>query len=247
MGTVDKWFEYDWRVEGIPALFGVDLSLADCMPYDANPYMFFISCMSKDGAPLTNGQLFSVQRLNKKIQRILPLYAGNIGTPDQQQLYFYGSEPGMLDELTGLCAAQKRIICRAGRLTEPTWQTYFDLLYPDAAKFQTEQNREMLDFYKKKGDAMLAPRRISLHMFFPAEPLLLQFTEQARLSGFAAGKNEYAAESELPYGASLYSICSLKKIDIDKLTTRVIRIAEKYDGKLVHWSCQLVRKKPPLS
>ena len=243
----ENWFEYDWQVEGIPALFTVDLSLFDTAQGSPFIYMFYVSCMTKDGREFSRVQLIKLGLMLKKLQKLMPVYAGSIETQDQHQLYFYGDEPGVMAELEALCAKNKDFECRAGLVKEPDWRTYMTLLYPDECKSQTEINRENIELYESKGDCITAPRRINMSFFFPTEALLMDFTEQARQTGFAVGKSEFASDSELPHGVVLYCLSSLEKRKMDRLTTRMIKLAAKYGGKLVYWNCQLVRKKPPLA
>ncbi len=242
----DNWFEYDWQVEGIPALFSVDLSLAELGKSSVYPLMIYISCMTPEGKPFTRMELVHLNGLLKKFKKLLPIFAGSIETEDQHQLYFYAEDDSAFSEIRALCKTQKGAGCRAGCMAEPDWRTYYKLLYPDAAKTQTEHNRKNIELCRSKGDCITAARRINLDVYFPTEALMMSFSEQARQSGFAISRGDFAQESELPHGVVLHIICSLEKRRIDRLTTRVIRDAAKFGGQLVYWNCQIVRKKPPL-
>lgn len=243
----DRWFEYDWQIEGIDAEYAVDVGLIEHTQPEAAPYLFYISCMTESGEPLSVLQQRRIAAMIKKCEKVLPLYAGRICTPDHHQFYFYGADKAAQKELSALCKKQRRLICRCGRVNDPEWRTYLELLYPDTAKYQTEMNRRSIERYEKKGDGLTTPRRVNLYCYFPTEPLLVQFSEDARLSGFALGKHEYAPETDLPYGIPIHIISSLEKRVVDRLTTRVIQIAARYDGKLTHWDTQLVYKRAPMT
>ena len=241
-----RWFEYDWHIEGIDAVFAVDTQLVERTPYSNNPYLFYISCMTPDGEPFTMMQARRAAALVSRCEKLLPIYAGRICAADHHQFYFYGSDRTVQKQLSDECKKVRKLVCRAGRINDPEWSTYLELLYPDAAKYQTELNRRTLEQYEKKGDGIETPRRVNFHCFFPAEPMLMQFSEDARLSGFALGKPEFAPEAELIYGIAAQAITSLEKRDIDKLTTRVMAIASRYDGRLISWDTQVVRRRPPM-
>ena len=247
MAEYSGWFEYDWKFEGDSAVYGVDLDLFDAAREEELPFLFDFSCARPDGEPLSRGDTARAERLQRKCAAFLPCYAGCISTDFRLWFFFYGPGPEAMGAVEALEMKERKLACYTGCRREADWRTYFRLLYPDAAKFQTELNREALAVYEKGGDVMNTPRRITLHLFFPAEPLLNQFTEAARLAGFAVGKSQFAPEYGLPHGISLYRIAPLDKRRIDALTTRAIRLAERFEGKLVHWNCQLIPKKRPLT
>ena len=138
------------------------------------------------------------------------------------------------------------MLWECGFAKEPRWQSYFKLLYPNAAKYQTVLNGEFIQLMEKRGDNVDAARRLNLHMFFPTEPQRLLFSEQARLSGFAIGDALYKPEQEMPYGVILHRVSTLMKQDLDGVTTRAIRLAEKYDGSMTYMDSASVPKRHPM-
>jgi hypothetical protein len=239
-------FTYDWQIDGDEALFCADLALYDDAPDPYNSVLLYMSCAAK-----TPGKAFDVNMvkraegiLKRCLKAITPLYAGYIRTFDAMQFYFYASEEECLDALERIAAKEHVLLCRAGMQNEPEWQTYYRLLYPDAAKLQTEQNRRHIALLKKHGDNLTSPRRVRFHLFFPSEPIVNYFCDKALKLGFAVGEKEFAPELENPYGVALHRIAALDKKELDRLTTEVIHLAEGFEGVLKDWDCQIIPKKP---
>lgn len=244
-----QWFEYDWPIEGETARFAVDMELTD-MQSEAWPCLSYLSCESrrKDAPSLNAIETARAEAVKNAFLRDTScLYAGYIETGAQRQYYFYSHERNAQRVLAQLAGKEKLFLaCRAGAAEEPSWVTYRSLLYPDAAKLQTERNRELIALMRKNGDGIVSLRRVSFSLFFPTENIMLLFTEQARLSGFAISGPVYEPEHELAYGVTVVRLSTLEKPKIDELTTRAIRIAQKYGGELRYWDSPVVRRGGPI-
>lgn len=236
--------EYDWHTEKSRAVFGVDMSLYSAAPIASDGVLLYASCRSKkDDGELRGIRLSMCDSFFELCQRKLNIiFAGYIETRRQKRGIFYGSSIDLLDDMRELADRQPFLIIECGARRDEAWQTYFKLLYPDAAKYRTIENGRTIDALRKQGDMLNISRRISFHVFFPSEPIRIMFEQEARLAGFAIGEPEFADESDLPHGVSLHKISTLDKREIDDITTRIIRIASKYDGMLVHWDCGVVRR-----
>ena len=106
--------------------------------------------------------------------------------------------------------------------------------------------RDQIALLVKNGDSVKGLRRVSFALFFATESIMLLFAEQARLSGFALAGPVYEPEYELAYGTKIVRLATLDKTEIDALTTRAIRIAEKYGGELRYWDSPVVRRGGPI-
>ena len=62
------------------------------------------------------------------------LYAGNILSGSRLSLYFYGSSERLCTEIERTGKAEKHLSFESGVLTDPDWDYYSRLLYPDAAR-----------------------------------------------------------------------------------------------------------------
>ena len=243
-----QWFEYDWQVEGVPARFAVDLALLDADRL-AKPALLYVSCEARktDAESLTAFQTARAEALRARIAKaVSPFYAGYIEMEAQRQYYFYIRNEREFERARELAEKEPFLACRAGFAPEPDWLTYDSLLYPDAAKLQTERNRDLIALMRKNGDNLTTVRRVTFTLFFATEHTMLMFAEQARLSGFAVAGPVYAPERELAYGSAIVRVSTLEKREIDALTTRAIRIAEQYGGELAQWDSPVIRRGGPL-
>ena len=235
-------FTYDWHMDDAPATFQVDMGIpADQI--SSRPYMLFIQGKSRKQT-LTPREERHLAALFKKCQKALDaLFIGSIHGGSRQVFFFYTADAEQGDMAKALAAGEKALECTAGLREDPAGDTYHKLLYPDAARLFTQQNRQQIDLLKKHGDILTPARRIAFHAFFPSEPLALRFMEAARQSGFAVGHSEFAPEQDLSYGISLLRISPLEKAAIDQLTTRIIRLAAQYEGILTYWNCPIMGKR----
>jgi len=239
-----EWFSYDWGVENDEAVFCVDMALYELAPSGENSMLLYLNCAAAEGKPLDARLEKRADGILKKcLKKLDVLYAGFIRTGESKQFYFYAPGRASLNALKELIQKEKALLCRAGAQDEPAWQTYFELLYPDAAKLQTDENRRQLALLKKHGDNPAAPRRVRLHVYFPSESVVRFFAEAARQKGFAVGDFEHAPEYDTPYGIALHKVTSLEKSEIDAITTVAIRAAEGYGGVLRDWDCPIMPKK----
>lgn len=240
------WFTYDWQIDGKRALFAVDLSYKYAGKSDDYPFLFFVNCSSrkKTRDTLSNLERLCARLILRRLQLLLnPIYVGSIEMNRQIQYFMYCKTVQEAAAVKAYAKKQKMLRCRIDYADEPTWETYFALLYPNAAKKQTRKNVETIELMRKRGDVLKAPRRVRLHMFFPNEPSMLAFSEKARLQGFAVGEPEFVIEQPLPYGVIIIRVVSLNKRDLDNVTTRAIQIAERFGGALSYWECPLMSKK----
>lgn len=241
-----QWVEYEWNVRGERALFGVDLSLADNAPDAARPIMLRLSSTGRKprSESLNESELRSCRRILARCGKTVDgVYAGFIKRSCQWDCFFYVASVKCQDMAEDAADAEQKVITRVECAEDTHWKTYFKILYPDAAKYQTILNREYIGELVKNGDRAAVPRRLNLYMYFPTRPLQVLFCEQARISGFAIGNSVYSPEQELSYGVVLHCISALNPLDVDAVTTRAIRVSEKYDGTLVYWDCSLIASK----
>lgn len=246
---MENWFSYDWSVRQTPARFTVDTQYERPIPRART--LLYLSCMPQDeqATELSAGEVRRAERLLKRALNDMPeaVYVGDIRMRAQWQFYFYTKDPRDAETLDGLCEYERKLYCQCGTADEPGWLTYFSLLAPDAAKYQTEQNRKVIAWLESKGDGLRVSRRITFLVFFPTEDAALLYKQQARYSGFAIGNNVYAPEMELSYGVELCCVSNLRKRSIDQYTTVAIQLAEPLGGQLMRWDCPVVPKKHPLA
>lgn len=241
MAKENNWLEYEWRLDGAPALFGVELSLYREAPDPERPVLCFFCCEAQGAPLLSPGDIKRIESLAAKcVRRLGSPACGFVQTGNMRQYYFYVPDKEKYEILKAIANREKKLVCKVAGKSEPEWTTYFKLLYPDEAKYQTVRNGEIIEKYRRNGDNLDAGRRINLHVYFRTEQQRLLYEEAARSAGFAIGAPDERSELELPYGATLHRISTLNKADIDSITVKAIRIAQEYTGRLAYWDCAIV-------
>lgn len=243
MAKQNSWLEYDWQLDGEPAVFGVELSFYRTAPDEEHPFLCYFCCQTPDERKLQPADIKRAAELASKCAKktgVSP--AGFVQMGSMRQYYFYTSSKDEYDIMKDISEKEKKLFCRVGGKREDDWATYFQLLYPNEVKYQTVKNREQTEMYKKTGDNNEASRRINLHVAFRTEQQRLMFEETARRAGFAIGSAEFHSENELPNGVVIYRISTLKNEDIDAVTVRSVKLAQKFEGKLIYWDCNIVPK-----
>lgn len=243
MAKETTWLEYEWRLDGAPALFGAELSLYRNAPDPENPVLCFFCCEAAGARELSPGDIRRIEALAAKcVHKTGCPTCGFVQTGNMRQYYFYVPDKERYEILKVIADKEKKLICKVAGKSEPEWTTYFKLLYPDEAKYQTVRNGEIIAKYRENGDNPDAGRRINLHVYFRTEQQRLMYEEAARNAGFAIGAPDERSELELPYGATLHRISTMNKADIDAITVKAIRLAQEYNGRLAYWDCAIVPK-----
>ena len=112
----------------------------------------YVSCQSRSEKRET---LSAIERSiasgvkDKLIKKLGALYAGYIEIDAQIQYYFYIHDAEEFERGETIAEKTPLMDCTAGLADEPDWLTYKTLLYPDAAKLQTELNRDHIALMKK--------------------------------------------------------------------------------------------------
>ena len=243
-----RLLKYDWRLDGRAAEFGVDLHLSARAPMLSHPVLSFVSCAYEGGggARLNAAALKKALAFVKKCTGELDaVVAGYIETDAELQYYIYLPSTDAYERMKAITVEQKgaeSVELMVGGRSEPDWDSYFSVLYPDEAKMQTIRNGEIIDELFKSGDSE-APRRLNLLLAFPTEADCAAFAAKALDEGFATGEYKDVSDGELPCGVIVHRICAMKKWDVDAVTVHAVRLAEEHGGKLLYWDCPIVPRK----
>ena len=171
------------------------------------------------------------------------LFAGVEETDMRTVYYLYSAENDIEQELEKISRKERKVLMTYEIYDDEQWSIYYDVLYPDEAKKQTEENRNMIALLKKNGDCLIAPRRLNVLVAFSNELNLLSFESVAKSAGFAIGDRSFLNEYEKPYAVMLHRMSTIEKKAVDNITTRAVRCAEKFGGSLLYWDCAIVGRR----
>ena len=161
-------FTYDWHMDDAPAIFRWI-----CRPggsLSCRPYMLYIQGKSRKEA-LTPREERHLAALFKKAEKTLDaLFVGSIHAAARQVFFFYTDDAEQGSQAKALIAQEKVLDCTAGLRDDPAGDTYHKLLYPDAARLFTQQNRQQIDLLKSMGMPLPLPGGWPFMCFFPQSP-----------------------------------------------------------------------------
>lgn len=163
-------FTYDWHMDDAPAIFQVDMAVP-AEAISCRPYMLYIQGKSRKEA-LTPREERHLAALFKKAEKTLDaLFVGSIHAAARQVFFFYTDDAEQGSQAKALIAQEKVLDCTAGLRDDPAGDTYHKLLYPDAARLFTQQNRQQIDLLQKSMGMPLRPPGESPSMcFLPRSP-----------------------------------------------------------------------------
>ena len=246
----DTFFSYEWPLQNVRAHFTVDTCYEEPMAGYETLIYCALSPRESGADAFTPRELRHCNKIERKLLRALSdaVYVGVIHMDALSQYYFYVRDPEEAMETIGRIADKEKLLfVSPGSSHEPDWLTYHALLLPDAAKYQTVLNAELIERLKKTGDGLVSVRRLTFFMCFPSEQTRLLFQEQAKAAGFAIGEPQFKSELTLSHILTIHALSALNQEDVDDLTTRAIRAAEPFGGELLRWSCPVMPRRNPLA
>lgn len=248
---MSDWFAYDWELRGVPARFQVDLQFAECLN-ELSGYrtLLYVSCATRrQGASafsfLERRRIAPVLRRCSDLLGEQSRYVGCIELPAQHRYYFYTCDARLLVPLYEFCAGERGLHLECSKAEEPGLQTYFRLLYPDAAKRQSAANRQFIASMRERGDDVTVPRRIDLTFLFPSVQCRNRFSAKAKEIGFATGKAGFDESRETPYTLTLHAVIPLAMWPLTELTTRAITAAVPLFGTFERLDATFVPRNRP--
>lgn len=250
---MSNWFAYDWELRGAPARFQVDLAFAE--PDGAcrrRTTLLYVSCGTRRAG--ADGFSFWERRhLSAVLARCTALlgeqgrHVGTVTLPAQVYYYFYADDARLIVPIYEFCAADTGLHLACAKADEPQQQTYFQFLYPDAAKRQAVANRAWIDARRAQGDELQAPRRIDLTFSFPTAQARAAFSAEAAALGFVAGRVGFDEARDAPYTQTLHASAPLELRALTEHTTRAIAAAQPLSGTLDQLDAAFLSKKRPRS
>jgi hypothetical protein len=167
---------------------------------------------------------------------------GRITRSGRRELYFYGEEPGPLDE--AVRTAMKPFDgyeYECGSTLQPDWDHYVDFLYPSDSNLQRMFNRRVLEDLAEQGDVHETPRKVDHWLEFPAEDARASCRETLVAIEFSV-EDEFLSEEEgepLPYTLVVSRVDSVDSHTINGITLELARLAGEHGGRYQGWECQV--------
>ena len=240
----ENWFEYNWKLRGVPAQFHVDMQfLPEPEILNTRNRLISISCTFRNKSFLEKRRVRATLRKIHAVIRGSSILAGTIDLPDSSWYYYYTSDARLLVRIHEILAGTRSPKWDCTLSEEPGHETYYKLLCPDTARWQSHNNRIYAESLKDRGDDLSQPRRVSLHICLPALGKNDPFFAEAKELGFAIGSVLCNESYQLPYSVSLHTISPAQEEQLTELTTAAIRLAERHSGVFERVDTDFVPKK----
>ena len=239
------WFEYNWKLRGTPAQFHVDMQfLPEPEILNTRNRLISISCtFQKKPSFFERRQIqATLRKINAAVQ-VSSVFAGYIERSDSTWYYYYASDPRLLVSVHEVLAGIRSPKWDCTLSDEPNHETYYNILCPDTARWQSHNNRIYTESLKKRGDDLSQPRRVSLHVCLPFLVKNDSFFDDAKQLGFAIGSVDCNESYQLPYSISLHTISPVNEERLTELTTAAIHLAERHAGVFERVDTEFVPKR----
>lgn len=248
----DEWDFYFARVnEAVSSIF-VDLGIRPDVPNEKRPWLLWVwvdmqaprsdGLSSADEAP----RLHEIgAALDAMISPVCGAQlVGRITGSNRREFYFYGEEPGELDDAVARALKQfEGYKHQAGSAFQPDWDQYLEFLYPSDTNLQRMFNRRVLETLAKNGDVHDLPRKIEHWLEFPSEESRAACRSTLQAIEFGV-ENEFLSEEpadEMPHALVVSRVDSVDSHTINGITIELARLAGELGGRYDGWECPVTR------
>jgi hypothetical protein len=244
----DDWDFYFARVDGAVSAIFVDLGVRPQVPLEKRPWLLWVfvtlkspnaeGLSSNDEAPVLQG---IGEALDANISATCGAQlVGRITGSGRREFYFYGEEPGPLDE--AVRSAMKPFEGYeqdCGSALQPDWDHYVDLLYPSDTNLQRMFNRRVLQTLAEQGDVHETPRQVDHWLEFAGEEARAACRDTLTAIDFKVEDEFHSEESgeELPHTLVVSRVDSVDSHTINGITLELARLAQEHGGRYQGWEC----------
>lgn len=245
----DEWDFFFASVNDVVISIFVDLGIRPEVPMEARPWLLWVIVEMK--APRDDG-LSSSEEAPKLLEIGDALDAavsascgaqlvGRVTGGRRREFYFYGAEPGPLEEAVGQAMqAFEGYEFQCGSNFQPEWDHYLGLLYPSDTNLQRMQNRRLLEELAREGDVHEVPRKVDHWLYFADEEGRSACRDTLAAIGFVIEEEALAEgdDDQLPLSLLVSRVDSVDKHSINGITLELLRLAGEHRGDYDGWGCQ---------
>lgn len=247
----DEWDFYFGRVNGAVSSIFVDLGIRADVPLEKRPWLLwvFVQLQSPTAEGLSsNSEGPRLHELGEALDARVSAacgaqMVGRITGAGRREFYFYGEEPGPLDE--AVTVAMKdfgEYAPECGSTLEPDWDQYLNLLYPSGTNLQRMFNRRVLEALAERGDAHETPRQVDHWLEFPDEEARAACSDTLVAIEFKV-ESEFLSEEdddEMPCTLVVSRVDSVDSHTINGITLELARLAQEHGGRYDGWESPVV-------
>ena len=247
----DEWDFYFGRVNGAVSSIFVDLGIRPDVPMEKRPWLLwvFVPLQSPTAEGLSsNSEGARLHEIGEALDTHVSAacgaqLVGRITGGGRREFYFYGEEPGPLDQaVSQAMKAFGEYQQECGSSLEPEWDQYVNLLYPSDTNLQRMFNRRVLETLAERGDSHETPRQVDHWLVFPDDDaraacretlLAIDFKVESELPG-------EEVDDEMPCTLVVSRVDSVDSHTINGITLELVRLAQQHGGRYDGWESPVV-------
>ena len=248
----DDWDFYFARVNGAVSSIFLDLGLRPEVPLEKRPWLLWVfvdlQSPSTDGLS-TQDEAPTLHAIGESLDALISpscgaQLVGRITGAGRREFYFYGEEPGPLDE--AVRNAMKNFPSYqpdCGSTLEPDWDQYLGLLYPSDSNLQRMFNRRVLESLEAHGDRHETPRQVDHWLEFPTEEARAACRDTLVAIEFSV-EDEFLGEEpddEMPHTLVVSRVDSVDSHTINGITLELARLAQEHGGRYDGWESPVTK------
>ena len=252
----DDWDFYFARVNGAVSSIFLDLGLRPDVPLEKRPWLLWVfvdlQSPSTDGLS-TQDEAPALHAIGESLDALISptcgaQLVGRITGAGRREFYFYGEEPGPLEETVR--NAMKNFPdyqFNCGSTLEPDWDQYLGLLYPSDNNLQRMFNRRVLESLEAHGDVHETARQVDHWLEFPNEAARDACRDTLVAIEFRV-EHEFLGDEpddEMPHTLVVSRVDSVDSHTINGITLELARLAQEHGGRYDGWESPVTKPEVP--
>lgn len=229
----EEWEFYFSNVNYKLASLYVDLGLHKIAPVKDKPNVVWVSIKMnnprEDGLSSNeeSNELYKIEDalVDKLKDKFKSIYVGRVTTTGNRDLYFYFGDTTLYDKvISDVMINFPKYHFEFGSKEDKTWSGYLDFLYPNPRKFQSIQNRRVVDQLEKGGDKLTKAREVDHWLYFKTEKDRETFISKIKTEGFSIVDKDFDKSlGALPFRLHIKRV---DKVDLESVDIYVIHLWE---------------------
>lgn len=245
------WDVYFSTIENKPAYIGVDLNLNSIAPLIDKTQMIEVSIHllsnQVDGFPADEewealGQIEDglAEKLEAELQAI---FSGKTLSDGRRRFYFYAAYSDQYERyVSQVMSFFPKYRYEYKNYEDPSWDTYFDLLFPQPIDLQRISNSRVVRHLQEQGDQQEVPRQIDHWIYFQNQADRETYWQAIKNKGFQVEDLEFEKESPgMPYKLQISRIDQADEETINDVCIELWQLAKKYNGEYDGWETYFIK------
>lgn len=246
----EAWDSYHTLVDDSPASITLDFSVASTAPLtDRSGLLAVLIHMNEPGDHgMGDGQdpeaLRHVEQqiVNAYEAKLDALFVGRVRSQGVWQLYFYAPESHEIEKeavglLSGFSGWEQELHIKS----DPEWEVYYQLLFPDRERLQWIQDRKVCEALAEEGDPLVVPRRVDHFVYFPSSGDRQRFLDAIEKHAFETEEVGFDPDDEeLAFTVQIHRTESVELEDIHAVVMKLVTTASEHDGLYDGWETSVM-------